>query len=145
MLKRAKRAVGDLENKRKHINDDLNWTQKNMDNCRLNTRKHTKLQEHNNSLKQKRKQLRINIVKQKEAYRQVQKQYRTNTEKIYQQSQEKELTRLKNMAGPLVNFVEALKIDPAPLTKAIQKHDPEADLTSWKKKHFTSSFHETSV
>jgi chromosome segregation ATPase len=145
LLKDTKRALDDLEKKRTNINDDLKRTQKKMRNCRSNTQKQTKLQEHCNSLKQKRKQLKTDIIEQTKTYRQVQKQYRTNTENIYQQSQQKELARLTNMSEPLRNFIEALKIDPALLTEAIQKHDPKADLTSWKEKYFTSTFQETSV
>jgi 16S rRNA C967 or C1407 C5-methylase (RsmB/RsmF family) len=113
--------LDDLERKRTNINDDLDQIQKNKGNCRLNTRKHTKVQEHCNSLKQKRKKLKTDIIEQKEKYQQAQKQYRTNTENIYQRSEKKELARLQNMSEPLWNFIEALKIDPALLAEAIQK------------------------
>jgi chromosome segregation ATPase len=121
MLKKAKRALDVLEKEQEHNNGDLNRSQKNMGNCRLNTRKHTKVQEHCNSLKQKRKKLKTDIIEQKEKYQQAQKQYRTNTENIYQRSEKKEVDRLQNMSEPLWNFIEALKIDPALLAEAIQK------------------------
>jgi hypothetical protein len=49
------------------------------------------------------------------------------------------------MQEPLKNFVTALRINPAKMNKAIQKHDPERDLTSWREEYFSPSFKQTEV
>jgi chromosome segregation ATPase len=140
IFKEEKRHLDALEKERSQVKNDLDQIRKNLGNCRLHTRKHNKLQERQKSLIEDRKRLKQQIQKQQETYRQAQKQYRINIEYIYQQSQKKELERLQNISKPLENFVTALLIDPSLLQKAIEKHNPQTDLASWKEKHFSSSF-----
>ena len=144
-LKEAKHDLDVLEKKQEQIKVDLDRTRENLGKCPLNTLKHKKLEQRQDSLKEERKQLKIGIGEEKEAYQDAQKEYRINMTKIYQQGQKKELDRLKKMPQPLKNFIIALKIDPSSLEEAIEKHDPEADLTAWKNKHFSSSFTQKSA
>ncbi len=145
MVNEAKRNLDALEKERRQVENDLDRTRTNLCNSELNERKKNKLQEHQKSLKQDRKRLIQQIQMQQETCRQAEKQYRTNTEIIYQESQKKELTRLKNMPDSLKNFLTALKINQTLLKDAIQNHNPETDLNSWKETHFPPSFKETSI
>jgi len=63
-------------------------------------------------------------------YRKAQKEYPMNKENICQESQKKELTRLKNMPDSLKNFVTALKINPTLIENAIENHNTGKDLIS---------------
>jgi hypothetical protein len=49
------------------------------------------------------------------------------------------------MQEPLKNFVATLRINSAKMKKAIQKHDPERDLASWREEYFSPSFKQTAV
>ncbi len=51
------------------------------------------------------KKIKETNTKATEMYRQVRKQYRTNTENIYQESQEKELIRLTKLPDSLKKFL----------------------------------------
>jgi chromosome segregation ATPase len=139
MVNEAKRDLDALENEQCRIKENLDRIRKDLGNSRLNSRKHNKLKENQESLIENRKKLKQQIKKQQETYRQAQQQYLTNTKNIYQESQKKELTRLKNMPDSLKNFVTALKIDPDLIENAIQKHDAEKDLNSWKENYFSPS------
>jgi len=144
MVNEAKRDLDALENEQRRIKENLDRTRKDLGNARLNSRKHYKLKENQKSLLEDRKELKQQIKNRRETYRQAQKQYLTNTENIYQDSQKKEFTRLKTMPESLKDFVKVLKIDPTLLKDAIENHNPETDLTSWKKSHFSSSFKQNS-
>jgi chromosome segregation ATPase len=145
IVKKEKHNLDALEKELHQVQNNLERIQKKLDNSQLNTQKHKKFQEDYESLVANRKDLKKQIKRQRETCQQVEKQYRTNTEEIYKESQKKELARLKTMPDPFEKFIKALKIDPASLKQAIEKYNPETDLSSWEETYFSSSFKSTAV
>ncbi len=54
---------------------------------------------------------------------------------ILQRSQELEFERLRSIQDLIMDFVQILRTESAPIIRAIQDHDPSKDLLQWCRKY----------
>jgi chromosome segregation ATPase len=144
-LQKVKDVLDASEKRKEQVRTELKRIQQKLGNYRPNTKKYIKLQEQQESLRQELKELKGEITNERFRYRQAQELHRKNMETIRVEIEKEELIRLKTMSEPLENFIAALNIKSDALKEAMQKHNPEADLTSWKTKYFPSSSKQTTA